>query len=60
MDKFEAIMRDKIAIMYDMMSSSMTQSGLTSFEEYKYSLGYLHALKAVLAEMETATEDMRK
>jgi hypothetical protein len=38
----------------------MTQSGLTSFDEYKYSLGYMHALKAVLAEMETISEDMRK
>jgi len=60
MDRFEAIMRDKIAIMYDMMSSSMTQSGLTSFDEYKYSLGYMHALKAVLAEMDVVSEDMRK
>jgi len=46
--------------MYDMMASSMTQSGLTSFDEYKYSLGYLHALRAVLAEMETVADDMRK
>ena len=60
MDKFEAIMRDKIAIMYDMMASSVTQSGLTSFDEYKYSLGYLHALNAVLAELATISEDMRK
>jgi hypothetical protein len=59
-DRFEALLREKIGIMYDMMASSMTQSGLTSFDEYKYSLGYLHALRAVLAEMETVADDMRK
>jgi len=60
MDRFEAIMREKIAVMYDMMAETMTHSGLTSFDEYKYSLGYLHALKRVLSEMDAVGDEMRK
>jgi hypothetical protein len=58
-DRYEAILKEKITIMYDMMAQTVL-SGAGNMEEYKYSLGYLHALLAVVKEMETVSEDMRK
>jgi hypothetical protein len=60
MEKFAAILRDKIMVMNDMVVQTMTHSGFDSLEEYRYNLGYIHALNNVLAEMDTVIEDMRK
>lgn len=46
---FERLLREKIALMMDMRIQPMTEIGLASFEEYKHSLGYLEALRQVLA-----------
>ena len=60
MDRFERLLREKIVDMASMTSQVMTMSGYDTIEEYKYNLGYLRALNAVLAEMAVISEDMRK
>jgi hypothetical protein len=60
MDRYEAILTEKIKVMYDMVAQAMVHTGVDSFEEYKYNLGYLQALNRVLAEMETIAEEMRR
>jgi hypothetical protein len=49
-------MREKIALMIDMRIETLTVSGVSTFEQYEYSMGYLKALKDVLTTMEEVEE----
>lgn len=57
---FERLLREKIALMVDMRVQTMTEIGLASYDDYKHSLGYLEALRAVLAACEAIQEEQRK
>lgn len=60
MDLFARILSEKIRLTRDMVTQSMTQTGYTSFEEYRYNLGYLKALERVLEMMDETRDDIAK
>lgn len=53
---FERLLREKINLLIDMRIENLTISGVDDFEQYKYSMGYLKALRDVLATMEEIEE----
>lgn len=57
---FERLLKEKIALMMDMRIEAMTQTGLASFDEYRHSLGYIEALRRVLAACDEIQTDIRK
>jgi hypothetical protein len=57
---FERLLREKIALMMDMRIQTMTEIGLASFEEYKHSLGYIEALRHVLAACDEIQTERRE
>jgi hypothetical protein len=57
---FERLLREKIALMMDMRVEAMTVTGLGSYDEYKHSLGYIEALRHILAALDETQTDMRK
>jgi hypothetical protein len=56
---FERLLREKLILMLDMRIEAMT-SGLSSFEEYRHSLGYIEALRNVLSAIDEVQSDVRK
>jgi len=46
--------------MVDMRIQTMTETGLASFEDYKHSLGYLEAMRQVLAAIDEVQDEQRK
>ena len=59
MDRFEALLREKLSIIEDMRVQATLSQGL-SFEEYQYNLGFLEALRRVYAACEEIQSDTRK
>jgi hypothetical protein len=59
MDRFEALLREKIAMMNDMRVQATLTKGLP-FEDYQYNLGYIEALRQVLDACEEIQSDIRK
>lgn len=57
---FERLLREKLAIMEDMRLQTMADPGFGSFEEYRYNLGYIAAIRQVLAALDEIQSDMRK
>jgi hypothetical protein len=57
---FERLLREKIILMQDMRRQTMEDPGFGSYEEYKYNLGYLEALRRVLDVCEEVQSNMRK
>jgi hypothetical protein len=57
---FEKLLREKISILEDTCLQTMTDPGFGSFDEYRYNLGYLKALRRVLDLCDEANSDMRK
>ena len=57
---FERLLREKIQIMMDMRVQSLTDPGFATFEEYRYNLGYIEALRRVLSACDETQTDVRK
>jgi len=58
--QFERLLKEKINLMIDMRVEAMTITGLSNFEEYKQTFGYIEALRQVLGAIEEVQSDMRK
>lgn len=58
--QFERLLKEKLSLMEDMRLQSMVDPGFASFEEYRYNLGYIAAIRQVLAAIEETQSDMRK
>lgn len=59
--RYERLLKEKLDIMNDMVVQGMTVgSGYSDFPEYKYNLGYLAAIRAVVEAMEQTRDDMGK
>ncbi len=56
---FERLLKEKIALMSDMRAEATLNRGLT-YEEYQYNLGFIEALRQVLATIDETQTDMRK
>jgi hypothetical protein len=57
---FERRLKEKIGLMRDMVIQSMADTGYSSFDEYRYNLGYLQALRRVVEEIEEVQDELRK
>lgn len=57
---FERLLKEKLEMMRDMRVDTMTNPGFGSFEEYRYNLGYIEALRHVWDACEQIQSDMRK
>ena len=59
--RYERLLKEKLDVMRDMVLQSMTEgSGYGDFPEYRYNLGYLEAIRRVVAAMEQTRDDMGK
>lgn len=58
--RYERLLREKIDLMRDMVVQGMTVGGYSDFDEYRYNLGYLAALRRVLDALEETRDDMGK
>ena len=58
--QFERLLKEKIDLMIDMRVQAMIDPGYSTFEEYRYNLGYIQALRQALSAIEETQSDMRK
>ena len=59
--RYEALLKEKLDLMRDMVLQGMTEgTGYSDFPEYKYNLGYLAAIRRVVEAMEETRDDMGK
>ena len=57
---FQKLLKKKIEENLESRSIALTQTGVSSFDEYKYYLGYMASHREVLELIEETLSDMRK
>ena len=57
---FERLLREKLQIMMEIRIQNLTVVGVADYAAYRSDLGYLEALRHVLAECDTIRDEMRK
>lgn len=59
-DSFEKLLRKKLGEVEEVRVKTLTQTGLTSFEEYKTQFGYLTAIRDILSLCDQVNSELRK